>query len=100
MVSSLAMILPVKVLLVAPSCGTLVVSTFRITTPLEPPPVRSVPAVTPRIGPPPPLTEAHVQPELVDCKNWLLGQVCTASGTLPLAPPPERPAPAVTPVIV
>src|ERR1700677_331554 len=42
--------LPVKVLAVA-NCGTLVVSTFSVTLPLVPPPVRSVPAVTPAIVP-------------------------------------------------
>ena len=41
---------PVNVLLLA-NCGTLVVSRFKVTLPEEPPPLRSVPAVTPVIVP-------------------------------------------------
>ena len=52
----------VKVLAFA-NCGTLVVSRFRVTVPLVPPPVRSVPAVTPVIVPvPPSVAQAHDVP--------------------------------------
>jgi len=47
-----AVIAPVKVLLVL-SCGTFVVSTFRVTLPprdTAPPPVKAVPAVTISVG--------------------------------------------------
>ncbi len=39
--------------LVAFNCGTFVVSTFNVTFPLVPPPVKSVPAVSPVIVPAP-----------------------------------------------
>ena len=52
---------PVKVF-DTPSCGTLVVSRFNVTLPLVPPPVRSVPAVTPVIVPVPALEQLHALP--------------------------------------
>jgi hypothetical protein len=68
---------PVKLLL-AESCGTLVVSRFKVRLPPVPPPVRSVPAVTP-------VTTLVVS---------------TFRVTFPLVPPPVRSVPAVTPEIV
>ena len=56
----------VNVLLPA-SCGTLVVSRFKVTFPVAPPPVRSTPAVTPLIVPVP--TEAHSQELPFHCKT-------------------------------
>src|SRR5271156_301229 len=52
---------PVNVLATA-SCGTFVVSTFTVTVPLVPPPVRSVPAVTPVIVPVPGDAQAQALP--------------------------------------
>src|ERR1700693_4568263 len=49
----LAVMPPEKTLLPAASVGTLVVSRFSVTVPDVPPPVRSVPAVTPVMVPPP-----------------------------------------------
>jgi hypothetical protein len=62
---------PVKVLLVA-SCGTLVVSRFRVTVPLVPPPVKSVPAVTPVIVPVASVTQLHALP--LYSSTWLAEQ--------------------------
>jgi hypothetical protein len=42
-----SMVWPTVKMLAAFSCGTLVASTFRVTLPPVPPPVRSVPAMTP-----------------------------------------------------
>src|ERR1022692_4743735 len=80
------------------SCGTLVVSRFSVTFPLVPPPVRSVPAVTPVIVPVPAAEQAHVEP--FHCRTCPLAHVVNKlSVTLPFVPAPLRPAPAVTPVI-
>src|ERR1035438_7683980 len=81
------------------SCGTLVVSRFNVTLPLVPPPVRSVPAVTPVIVPVPfEVAHTHVVP--FHCITCPLEQVVNKlSVTFPFVPPPARPAPAVTPLI-
>src|ERR1035438_2840507 len=56
------------------SCGTLVVSRFSVTLPLVPPPVRSVPAVTPVIVPVPfEVAHTHVLP--FHCRICPLEQV-------------------------
>src|ERR1700727_3363566 len=52
---------PVNELAVA-SCGILVISRLSVTLPLAPPPVRSVPAVTPVMVPVPALAQAHAPP--------------------------------------
>src|ERR1019366_101750 len=90
--------LPVKLLL-AFSCGTLLVSRFSVTLPLVPPPVRSVPAVTAVIVPVPfEVAHTHVLP--FHCRTCPLVHVVNRlSFTLPFVPPPVRPAPAVTPLI-
>src|SRR5208282_5602192 len=88
-------------LLLPDSCGTLVVSRFRVTLPLVPPPVRSVPAVTPVIVPLPAEKQAHALP--FHCSTWLVAQLFTRLRLrFPLAPPPLRPLPdvVVIPVIV
>src|ERR1017187_3240317 len=80
------------------SCGTLVVSRFNVIVPPVPPPIRSVPAVTPVIVPVPAAEQAHVDP--FHCRTCPLAHVVNKlSVTLPFVPPPARPAPAVTPVI-
>ena len=64
---------PVKVLATA-NCGTFVVSRFSVTVPLTPPPVRSVPAVTPVMVPVPPrVAQTHAVP--LNCRTWLEEQV-------------------------
>src|ERR1022692_4430350 len=89
---------PLKTLFDA-NCGTLVVSRLSVTLPLVPPPVRSVPAVTPVIVPVPfEVAHTHVLP--FHCRTCPLEQVVSKlSVTVPLVPPPARPAPAVTPLI-
>src|SRR5262249_24741 len=47
------MVCPVVKVLAKASCGTFVVSKLRVTLPLVPPPVRSLPAVTPVMVPAP-----------------------------------------------
>src|ERR1700733_1705475 len=94
---------PVNVLLAA-NCAyrALVAAVFRlsVTLPLVPPPVRSVPAVTPVIVPVPAEAQVHALPV-----HW---RICFAAQALvrdkfsvPLVPPPIRPLPAavVIPVI-
>ena len=73
-------------------------SRLSVTLPPVPPPVRSVPAVTPVIVPVPAAEQAHVEP--FHCRTCPLEHdVSRLSVTLPFVPPPARPAPAVTPVI-
>src|SRR5580704_936134 len=91
---------PVKVLFTANS-GTFAVFRFSVTLPLLPPPLRSVPAVTPVIVPVPALL--HFQAPPLHCSVRLLGQlVSKLKFNVPLVPPPVSPlADAVsTPVIV
>ena len=75
------------------------VSRLSVTEPLVPPPVRSVPAVTPVIVPAPfEVAHTHVVP--FHCRTCPLEHVVNKlSVTLPLVPPPAKPAPAVTPLI-
>src|SRR6202521_5607594 len=83
------------------SCGTLVVSRFKVTLPLVPWPVRSVPPNTPVIVPEPALLHTHVLP--LHCNIWLAAQVWVRVRlVLPLVPPPVSPLPLAvdTPVIV
>src|ERR1700690_2767658 len=78
---------PVKLLLAA-SCGTFVESRLSVTLPFVPPPVRSVPAVTPVIVPVPfEVAHTHVLP--FHCRPCPLEQVVSKlSVTLPFVPPP------------
>jgi len=70
-----------------------------VTFPPAPPPVRSVPAVTPVIVPEPALLHAQVVP--FHWSTWPLAQVLSRlKVTLPVLPPPASPDPAVTAVIV
>src|SRR5277367_3272727 len=85
----------------AASCGTLVVSRLSVTLPLVPPPVRSVPAVTPVIVPVPAFEHAHALP--FHCNICFEAQVVVRLRlSVPLVPPPVRPLldPVSTPVIV
>src|SRR5580704_1869046 len=98
--AALKVLLRVKVLEAANS-GTRVVSRFRVTFPLVPPPVRSVPAFTPVIVPVPAEEHTHALP--FHCSTWFVAQVLTRLiFKFPLVPPPLRPLPdaVVTPVIV
>src|SRR5579859_6301661 len=56
------MVLLLVKLLLAPSSGTLLVSRFKVTLPLVPPPVISVPAVTPVMVPEPVLLHPQLLP--------------------------------------
>src|SRR5258708_19384446 len=81
------------------NCGTWVVSGFSFRVPLEPPPVRSVPAVTLVMLPEPVPAQAHALP--FHCKTWPLAQLVVSPTTpFPLVPPPTSPDPAVTPALV
>src|ERR1051326_2777638 len=97
---TLIVLLFVKVF-AAPSSGTLVVSRFKVTLPLMPPPVRSVPAVTPVIVPEPVLLHAQLLP--FHLNPWFAAPVLSRLRfSVPVLPPPVRPLPAAvfTPVIV
>src|SRR5208337_849184 len=92
--------LPTKVLAVA-NCGTLVVSRFNVTLPLVPPPVRSVPEVTP-VMVPLPLRFAHPHAVPFHCSTWFAAQlVIRLRLSVPLVPPPVSPLPlpVVTPAM-
>ena len=83
------------------SCGTLVVSRLTVTLPLEPPPVRSVPAVMPVIVPVAGLTQ--LQALLTYARIWPLEQaVVSERFSVPVLPPPWSPLPVVVlmPVMV
>src|SRR5580704_17206639 len=58
-------------MLFAFNCGILAVFRFRVTLPLVPPPVRSVPAVTPVMVPEPAMV-AHAQADPFHCSTWLV----------------------------
>jgi hypothetical protein len=73
---------------------------LNVTLPLVPPPVRSVPAVTPVIVPVPGDAQAHALP--LHCRIWLAAQTFVSERfSVPLVPPPISPLPAavVIPVI-
>ena len=92
---------PAKLLLV-PSWGTFVMSRFNVTAPLVPPPVRSVPAVTP-VMVPPLVALAQTQAVAFHCNTWPVAQVLIRPRLrLPVLPPPVSPLPlaVVTPVMV
>src|SRR5580693_6709111 len=87
---------PVNVLLAA-NCAysALVAEVFRlsVTLPLVPPPVRSVPAVTPVIVPVPADAQAHALP--VHWRTCFAAQVLVSDKlSVPLVPPPISPLPA------
>src|SRR5208282_2365814 len=98
----LAVIVPSTVWLVvnvltAPNCAykPLVAAVFRlsVTLPLVPPPVKSVPAVTPVIVPVP--GEAHPHALPLHCRIWLAAQTFVNDRfSVPLVPPPISPLPA------
>src|SRR5215471_13668190 len=72
-----------------------------MTVPLVPPPVRSVPAVTPAIVPVLIAAQTHELP--FHSSTWLTAQVfCRLSDNDPVVPPPVNPLPpaVVTPEIV
>lgn len=84
------------------SCGTLVMSRFKVTLPLVPPPVRSVPALTP-VMVPPPLIVLQTHPLPLQLSTCPLEQALVRDRfNVPLVPPPIRPLPLAvpTPVIV
>src|SRR5271157_6166151 len=92
-------------MLAAFSCAyrALVAAVFRlsVTLPLVPPPVRSVPAVTPVIVPVP--TAAHTHELPLYCNTLFAEQALVSDKfSVPLVPPPVRPLPlaVVTPVSV
>src|SRR5579863_869121 len=97
--------LPVKALPPL-SCGTLVVSRFKVRLPPTPPPVRSVPAFTLvttlvvstfKVKLPPVPPPVRSVPAATPVTTFV---VSTFRVTLPLVPPPVRSVPAVTPVMV
>lgn len=76
-------------------------SRLSVTVPLLPPPVGSVPEVTPVIVPVP--TAAHCQALPFHCRTWLaLHAFVRLRFRVPLVPPPMSPLPlaVVTPVMV
>lgn len=93
--------LPVKLPALPVVFEEIVPAKFRVTPPLEPPPVKPVPAVTLVIVPVVGAVQAHTVPD--HARTLLVEHVVSkVRARLPDDPPPERPLPAavVAPVMV